>query len=265
MPNGESRFSRNGDRRSATPSPSVSRSSVMRFALTVTGAGAFITRFMTQPRGRACLRAGRARWSRRPARRHSAGRISSADDRARGRSCAPPRRAPAAARRLPASRAPARCRPSGSTSAAAAAGSARVRCPRISRCRGSRHETDEHEEAGRGGSERCEALEHRPAKLAARRSRVGTRGHRGSADRKFIASLCRRAPERGPVRLRTSRPSPAMASPAARWDRSPGAVSRACGHASGSATRSRGTTAPSSRTRACPSARRRSAPAVRTR
>ena len=58
--------------------------------------------------------------------------------------------------------------------------------------------TDEHEEAGRGGSERCEALEHRPAKLAARRSRVGTRGHRGSADRKFIASLCRRAPEQGP-------------------------------------------------------------------
>ncbi|MNY23542.1 hypothetical protein D3C86_1572120 [compost metagenome] len=50
MPNGEFRSLRKTERSSATPSPLVSRSSVMRLALGTPAPARFITCFMTQPR-----------------------------------------------------------------------------------------------------------------------------------------------------------------------------------------------------------------------
>ena len=49
MPNGDSRPSRNNVLTSAVPSPSTSRSSVMRFALGVPAPAFFIVCFMNQP------------------------------------------------------------------------------------------------------------------------------------------------------------------------------------------------------------------------
>ena len=49
MPNGEFKLCKNVDRNSATPSPSVSRKSVMRLALGTPAPARFITHFITQP------------------------------------------------------------------------------------------------------------------------------------------------------------------------------------------------------------------------
>src|SRR5689334_15828505 len=87
MPKGELSPVRNADLVSATPSPSVSRNSVMRFALGTSAPTHFMTSFMTQA-ATPSPRAAEERLSRQ-AHRHSAARRASAGARDRGRRPSP--------------------------------------------------------------------------------------------------------------------------------------------------------------------------------